>query len=203
MRQVDLCIDLCRGKGTVAEELLDRAKVHSRLQKMGGECVTQRVRVEMVEIRREAHGAVELPADGPITEAAPALIDKQWFALVGDPSTPIGAVGKIYLEGLRSRPAERDEAHFAPFASHPNNPLTELDITKVEGHEFADAKPCGVKKLHRCAVTAPRRGVGKSFKKFLDCVAFGNLGCSMDIAWVGDRVCRRYLEGALDTRKRK
>ena len=76
MRQVDLCIDLGCGEGAVAEEFLDRAKVHTRLQKMGGECVTQRVRVEMTEIRCMADGAVELTADGPVAEAATALIDK-------------------------------------------------------------------------------------------------------------------------------
>ena len=76
MRQVDLGIDLCGGKGAVAEEFLNRAKVHSRLQKMGGECVTQCVRVEMVEISRVADGMVELTADGPVAEAASALIDE-------------------------------------------------------------------------------------------------------------------------------
>ena len=75
MRQVDLGIDLSRGKGAVAEELLDRAKVHARLQKMSGECVSQRVRMEMIEVPSVANGVVELTANGPITEAAPALND--------------------------------------------------------------------------------------------------------------------------------
>jgi hypothetical protein len=197
MRQVDLGINLCGGERAVAEELLDCSKVHSRFQKMGGECVTQRMRVEMVEIRRVADGAIELTADGPIAEAAAALVDEQRFTLVSDTSTPPGAIGKIGLEGLCRRPAERDEALFAPFASYPNHPLTELYIAEVEGHEFADAETCGVKQLHRRAVTAPRRGVGKSFKKFLDCVAFGNFGCSMDVVWVGNRTCGGRLEGAL------
>ena len=76
MCQVDLGIDLCRGKRAVAEELLDCPKVHSRLQEMGGECVTQRVRVEMIEVRRAADGEVELTADGPVAEAATALVDE-------------------------------------------------------------------------------------------------------------------------------
>ena len=120
MRQVDLGIDLCCGKGAVAEELLDRSKVHSRLQKMGVECVTQRVRVEMIEIRSVADGVVELTADGPITEATAALVDEQRLTLVSDTSTPMGAFGKIGFEGLRCWPAERNEAFFAPFAAHPS-----------------------------------------------------------------------------------
>jgi len=197
MRQVDLGIDLCRGKGTVAEEFLDCSKVHSRFQKMGGKCVTQRVRVEMVEIRRGANREVELAADGSIAEAAAALVDEQRFTLVSDASAPMSAVGEIGLEGLRSGPSERDEALFATFAAHPNHPLTELDITEVEGNEFANAEPRGVKELHRRAVTAPSGGVGKSLKKFLDCVAIGNLGCSMDVVRVGDRVCRGRIEDVL------
>ena len=49
MRQVDLGVDLSRGEGAVAEKFLDRAKIHSRLQKMGCNCVSQRVRMEVVE----------------------------------------------------------------------------------------------------------------------------------------------------------
>lgn len=197
MRQVDLGINLCRGKRAVAEEFLDCSKVHSRLQKMGGECVTQRVRVEMVEIRSAADGVVELTADGPIAEASPALVDEQRFTLVSDTSTPMGAFGKIGFEGFRRWPAEGDEALFASFAAHPNQPLTELDITEVEGHEFADAEPCGVKKLHRRAVTAPRGGVGKSLEKLLDCVTFGYLRCSLDVVGVGHRVSRARLKAVL------
>jgi len=76
MCQVDLGIDLSRGKGAVAEELLDRAKVHSSFQKMGGECVTQRVRVEMVEVRGAADRVIKLAPDRPVAEATTALIDK-------------------------------------------------------------------------------------------------------------------------------
>ena len=137
--------------------------------------MTQRVRVEMIEIRSVADGEVELTADGPITEATAALVDEQRFTLVSDTSTPIGAFGKIGFEGLRCWPAERNEAFFAPFAAHPNHPLTELNITEVEGHEFADAESCCVNKLHRRAVSAPHGGFGTSFKEFLDRVTFGNL----------------------------
>jgi len=197
MGQVDLGIDLSRGKGAVAEELLDRAKVHTRLQKMSGECVTQRVRMEMVEVRSMANGVVELTADGPITEAAPALIDEQGFTLAGDTSTPTGAFGKIGLEGLPCWPAKGDEALFAPLSAHSNHPLTELDISEVKSHELANAEPCSVKKLHRRAVTAPRWGIWKSFEKFLDCVTFSNFWCSLDIVGVGHGICRTRLEGAL------
>lgn len=201
MRQVDLGIDLCRGEGAVAEELLDRAKVHSRLQKMGGESVTQRVRMEMVEIRSVADGVVELPADRPIAEAASALVDEKGFTLAGDTATPTGAFGEIDLEGLPCWPAERDEALFAPLAAHSNHPLTELDISEVKGHEFANAEPCGVKKLHRRAVTAPCRGVRKSFEKFLDYVTFGNFRCALDVVGVGHGICWARLEGALGYQK--
>lgn len=197
MRQVDLGINLCRGKGAVTEELLDCPKIHARFQKMGGKCVTQRMRVEMVEIRRMTDSAVKLATDRPITEAPPALVDEQGFPFVNDNFAPAGAVGEIGLEGLRRRPAEWDEALFATFAAHPNHPLTELDITEVESNEFADAEPRGVKEFHRRAVTAPRGGVGKCLKKFLDCVAICNIGCSMDVVRVGDRVCRGRLEGVL------
>ena len=165
--------------------------------------MTQRVRVEMVEIRSVADGVVELTADGPITEATTALVDEQRLILVSDTSTPMGAIGKIGFEGLRCWPAERNEAFFAPFAAHPNHPLTELNITEVEGHEFADAESCCVKKLHRRAVSAPRGGFGKSFKKFLDRVTFGNLRCSLDIVGVGHSICRARFEGALGHQEAK
>jgi hypothetical protein len=164
---------------------------------MGGESVTQRVRMEMVEIRSVADGVVELPADRPIAEAASALVDEKGFTLAGGTATPTGAFGEIGLEGLPCWPAERDEALFAPLAAHSNHPLTELDISEVKGHEFANAEPCGVKKLHRRAVTAPRRGVWESFEKFLDCVAFSDFWCSLDVAGVGYGICRARLEDAL------
>ena len=131
------------------------------------------------------------------------MVDEQRFTLVSDTSTPMGAFGKVGFEGLRCWPAERNEAFFAPFAAHPNHPLTELNITEVEGHEFADAESCCVKKLHRRAVSAPRGGFGKSFKKFLDRVTFGNLRCSLDIVGVGHSICRARFEGALGHQEAK
>ena len=197
MSQVDLGIDLSGGEGAVAEELLDRAKIHSGLQKMGGECVSQCVRVEVVEICSAANRVVELAADGPVTEAAPALVDEERVVLVMDCSTPAGAFGKIGLDGFRSRPAEGYEALLASLAAHPDDPLTELNITEIETYEFADTEPCGVEKLHRRAVTTARGSVWKSFEKFLDCVTVGDLRCSLDIVGVGHSICRARLEGAL------
>jgi hypothetical protein len=77
----------------VAEKLLDCPKVHASLQKMGGESVTECVRMEVVEIRGVADCAVELPSDGTVAEPSPALIDEQWLAPVRDASAPAGAFG--------------------------------------------------------------------------------------------------------------
>lgn len=144
MREVDLGIDLSRGKGAVAEKFLDRPKVHSRLQKMGGEGVTERVRMEMVEICGVADGAVELTADRPITEAASTLVDEQGFIPVSDPLTPAGAFGKIGLEGFARRAAKGDEALFAPLATNADHPLAELNVSEIKSHEFTNTEPCRV-----------------------------------------------------------
>jgi hypothetical protein len=181
----------------VAEELLDCAKIHTGFQKMGGECVSQSVWVEMVEIRSAADRVVELAADGPITEAAAALVDEEWVVLGDDASTPTGTLRKIGLDGSRSRAAKRHEALLASLAANPDHPLTELDITEVESYEFADSEPRGVKQLHRRTVTAPCGGIWKSFEKFLDCVTVGDLRCSLDIVGVGHCIRRACLEGAL------
>ncbi len=203
MGEIDLGVNLSCGERAVAEEFLDRPKVHAGFQQVGGKGVTQCVRVEMVEVCRVEDGTVELAADGSVAEAAPSLVDEEWVALVGEPSAPAGAIGKIGLDGPCCRPAERHEALLASFAAHPDHPLTELDITEIESHEFTDAKPCGVKKLHRSAVTAPGGAVRKSLQKFLDCVAVGDLRCSLDIVGMGHGICRARLEGALGYQEAK
>jgi hypothetical protein len=181
----------------VARELWPRSSWIAGLQKMGGECVSKCVRVEMVEVRSAANRVVELPADGPVAEAPPALIDEEWVVLIIDASAPAGAFGKIGFDGSSRRPAKRHEALLASLAAHPDHPLTELDITEVESHEFANAEPRGVKKLHRCAVTTPRGGVWKTFEELLDCVTVGDLRCSLDVVGVGHGICRARLEGTL------
>lgn len=144
MGEVDLGVDLGRGEGAVAKELLDCAQVHSGFQKMGSECVSQSVWVEMVEIRSAADRVVELAADGPITETASTLVDEERVVLVTDISAPTGALGKIGLDGFRSWPAEWHEALFAALAAYPDDPLSELDIAEVESNQFSDPKSRGV-----------------------------------------------------------
>ena len=181
----------------MSEKLLDRSKIHSSLQKMGGECVTQRVRVEMVEICAAADGVVELSADRSVAEAASALVDKKRVSLVGNASPPTGALGKIGLDGLGRRAAEWYEALFAPLATHPDHSLADLDVTEVKSHELPDAKPRGIKQLHHRTVAAPGGRVRKPLEELLDNVAIGNLRRSLDVVGVGHRICRARLESPL------
>lgn len=197
MRQVDLGIDLSRGERAVAEELLDRAKVHPGFQKMRGECVSQGVWMEVIEVCRATDREVELAADGPVTEAAPTLVDEERLVLVTDTSAPTGAVGKIGLDGPRGRTPKRYEALLASFSAHPDNSLAELDITEVEGDQFADPEPGGVQQLHRSTVAAPRGGVWKSLEKLLDSVTVGDFRSPLDVVRVGHRIRGACLEGAL------
>ena len=46
--QVDSCVDLGGCQRGVAEEFLDRPKVHTRLEKVGGKGVSQGMGVELV-----------------------------------------------------------------------------------------------------------------------------------------------------------
>jgi hypothetical protein len=197
MRQIDLGVDLSCREGAVAEELLDRSKIHSRLQKMGGERVPQRMRVKMIEIGGSADRVVELTADRAVAEATPALVDEQRVSLAGDTSPPAGAFGKIELDGLRRWPAKGHEALLAPLAAHPDQPLTELDVAEVESYELPDAEPRGVKELYRRPVAAPGGSVRKTLEKLLDGVAIGNLRSSLDVVGVGHGICRARLESAL------
>jgi hypothetical protein len=199
--QVDLGIDLSGGQGAVAEEFLDGAKVHARFEEMGRESVPQCVWVEMIEISAAADGAVELTADGAVAESAPALVDEKRVVVVRYVSTPAGAFWEIGLDGFGRRPAERHQAFLASFAAHTDDPLSELEITEIEGYELADTEPRRVEELYGRAVAAPSAGVWKSLEKLLYGISIGNFGRPFHIAGMGYGICRASVEGALGDQK--
>ncbi len=60
--EVDSCVDLGRGERTVAEELLNGPQIHTGLEQVGRERVTQGMGVEVGEIGGATDGGVEKPA---------------------------------------------------------------------------------------------------------------------------------------------
>ncbi len=64
----------------MAEQLLDRAQVHSRLEQVGGEGMAKRVWVQPVDERHVLHGGVEDAAHRAVREPAAALVDEQRLA---------------------------------------------------------------------------------------------------------------------------
>ena len=99
MSEVDLCVDLGRGQRAVAEKLLDHTQIHTGLEKMGRERVTQSVRMEMVEISSAAHSFIDDSSDRPITEPATALIDEERIILGSDFPTPLFPYRKVRSDG--------------------------------------------------------------------------------------------------------
>jgi hypothetical protein len=203
VREVDRGVDLGGGKRAVAEELLDRPQIHSRLEKVGGEGVPQRVRVEMVEVCSAADGGVELSSDRAVTDASSTLIDEEGIVLVGHTAAPPRTVREIRLDRLGRRSAEGHQPFFAALAANADHPLSELEVSEIEGDELTDAEPSGIEKFNRRPISAPRPAVGKAFQKLLDGVTIGDLGCALEVVRVGHGVCGARIDGAFGDQKPK
>lgn len=187
----------------MAQELLDGAQVHARLEKVRREGVAQSVRVEMVEIRSAVDCLVELAPDGAVAETAAALVDEERFVLIDHRSPPTRTFRQVSLDGPCGRPAERHQSFLPSFAAHPDQSLPELEITEIESHELADAETGSVQELDGGAIAAPGWGVGKTLEKFLDSVTIGDFRCSFDIAGVGHGVSGACIDGALGDQESK
>src|SRR6266850_2766571 len=166
----DVSVPLRRRKGSVAEQLLDRAEVGAAVQEVRGEGMPEAVRRNPV-----LHGALgetrgEDPPHASIGEARAFLADEDRVDPFpgGDCLRP-AARGEVVLERCFRLLSEEDVPLLAPLAEDEDRPLREIEILEIERDQLADAHPRRVEKLEEGAIalTLERRRLG-SLEENLD-----------------------------------
>jgi hypothetical protein len=176
---------------------LNHPEVHPGLEQVGRKGVPEGVRVKVVKIRCPGHCRVEDSPHRAVGEPAATLVDEQSF--VGGLSTvpPRGPRGKIALQGVPRLPSERDQALLATLATHAQQPLVELDVCEIEGHEFADAKPRRVQQFEDGTISRPRRCRRAALEELFDGGTIDNLGHSARGSHVSQAIRRVRIQEAL------
>src|SRR5215211_192402 len=159
---VDVAVDLGRGEGAVAEELLDRPQVGAALEQMRGkrmaepvwvgEEAAQRARVQPLATRRDEKGVLRAPG--------------QLRAHLKPAAEPVG--------GLL---AQRDDALLRALAEDADGLTVEVDVAEVEVDGFAASQSRRVDQLADCAIAdLERRAGAERLELLVDLVGLGRRG---------------------------
>lgn len=122
----------------VAEQFLDRAKVHAGFQEMGGNGVAKGMGVEIKPGSRKPNGDIQDPSNGAVGKAAPTLIHKQGVIAPTSQSTPYGPFGQVCFKSRFSAGSVGNDSFLSSLSAHPKKPRPPLKIAQVQRHQLSD-----------------------------------------------------------------
>ncbi len=149
------------GERLVAEKFLDGTKVGTIGQKMRGERVAERVRMQIPIHIDQANVFFDDATHGTLREAAAGVIQKNRFgvrrgAAAGARARRLQqkflAQRPVFIESFLSFAAVRYDALFVALAADPQHAFVLVDVDQVETSKFADAEAGSVEKLEQGAI---------------------------------------------------
>src|SRR5258706_7249495 len=150
------------GEGLVTEKLLNGAKISAIGEKMRGEGVTQRVRVQIPIHVSQANVFFDDTADGTLRQPTASVIQKDRFTVRGTSAPPsrtclqeqLFANGPISFQRLLRFAAVGHDAFVVAFAAYTQHFLATIHVDEVQSSQLADAQARCVEKLQQSAVAS-------------------------------------------------
>jgi hypothetical protein len=147
----DVGVELGRCQIGVAEHLLDAAQIRSALEQVGGERVSEQVRVDPSRFEARLLGqTAQHKKDTRAREAAALSVQEELRPVA--PVEVWAPAREIAAERIGGRPAEGDDPLLCSLAGRSDEPLIEVDVRLAEPNRLTDAQPGPVEQLDDRAI---------------------------------------------------
>jgi len=153
-------IDLGRAQRLMAQQFLDDAEVGTIVEHVGGKAVSKRVGTDAGIQACLEEVLVEFASDRACRKALAVLVDEKGVLIeVGFSRVGI-TEGEVALDGLQGCRADGGKSFSFSFTADMEDLAEEVDVSEVEGDQFADAQARGVEGFHDGEVAGTEHGVG-------------------------------------------
>lgn len=137
------------------QKLLDRPEIRPAFQQVRGKGVPERVRADFLRDRDLPEPSLHEPAHGPICQSTTAIVDEDGVRAWSQAQTCL----EVGPKGPKGDCSERNDPFFSPFTQYSDEPGFQVNLRKVEGHEFRAADPGPVEKFQEGAGANRRRRI--------------------------------------------
>jgi hypothetical protein len=161
---IDVCVDLGRTDVGVAEEFLDNAKVGTSREQVGGETVSEHVRMHTFKPGPICESPDDLPDRHPL-QRSPRVREQQPIAgaAVRESSQMASQFGAVPIKCLDRWPPDGNEPLLVALPGHKHDFKFSFPIAHAKCAHFAGAKTGSVHDLNQRAIAFPqptRSGTG-------------------------------------------